>query len=185
MEIINFAFSETESRSTISSTEDTSSTADSSFDISSLSSCTTSVTEASDDGIDAGENQSVEADFRPSVGVHNVHKQYVELSGWEARLLLSKPATQRPPATAILQKNCRQSLVCSRSTHAPQRKFKRDTESGDCFVMPLICVLSPIKSFIAANRVPSVYNKTDHRYLAVVNMPTDDINTQQNRRVAP
>jgi hypothetical protein len=51
--------------------------------------------------------------------------------------------------------------------------------------MLLICMLSLIMSFIAANRVLSVYNKTGYGYLAVVSVPTDDISTRQNWRAAP
>ena len=51
--------------------------------------------------------------------------------------------------------------------------------------MLLICMLSLIMSFIAANRVLSVHNKTGYRYLAVVSVPTDDINTLQSWRIAP
>ena len=113
------------------------------------------------------------------------------LSGWEARLL-SKQVTKvrqlpyhhdfkislaHPRATAIPQKDYRQTLLSSGSTHAPCHELKRNTESAGCSVLLLICMLSLIMSFVAANCVLSIYNKTGYRYLAVVSMPTDDINT--------
>ena len=144
-----------------------------------------------------------EADFRPLLGLDDIHKQGVEhselLGGWAARLL-SKQVTKvrqlpyhhdfkislaHPRATAIPQKDYRQTLLSSGSTHAPCHELKRNTESAGCSVLLLICMLSLIMSFVAANCVLSIYNKTGYRHLAVVSMPTDDINTQHGEHLAP